>query len=150
MQTGQKIAQLRLKAGLTQQQLADKLFVTQQLVSKWENGTRRPDYLMLKEMADIFSLNAEDIFPAEETVLDELSLCIPENMTASAEELTDKINSFLPLLSEKERFIFIRRYYFTDTSKEIAAKLGTGSNQVRSVLSRTRIKLKKYMSEVEL
>lgn len=36
MLTGQKIAELRTKAGFTQEQLAEKLYVTRAMVSKWE------------------------------------------------------------------------------------------------------------------
>ena len=38
MQLSEKIADLRRKAGLSQEQLADRLGVTRQSVSKWESG----------------------------------------------------------------------------------------------------------------
>ena len=38
MELGKKIKQLRFKAGLTQEQLAEKLNIGAQSVSKWENG----------------------------------------------------------------------------------------------------------------
>ncbi len=40
---GQTIKQLRRKAGLTQNQLADKMFVTTDSVKKWEAGLRNPN-----------------------------------------------------------------------------------------------------------
>ena len=43
MDTGAKVAELRKAKGLTQQELAGKLFVSRELVCKWENGERRPD-----------------------------------------------------------------------------------------------------------
>lgn len=150
MQTGQKIAQLRTKSDLTQEELAQRLFVTQQLVSQWENGTRRPDYKTLEKMAEIFSEDIENIFPADERILQELSLCLPENADILIDKLTVKLNDFLQLLSEKERIIFLRRYYFMEDSKEIASRLNIKSNHVRSVLSRVRVKLRKYLSEVIL
>ena len=43
MEIGKKIRQLRFKAGLTQEQLADKLGIGPQAVSKWENAAAMPD-----------------------------------------------------------------------------------------------------------
>lgn len=149
MRTGSEIVRLRTKSGLTQEELAQKLFVSQQLVSLWENGTRRPDYRTLERMAEIFSVDMESIYPADRALLEELSSCLPENKSFSAEELTQRLNTFLPLLSEKERIAFIRRYYFADSSKAIASMLGIKSNNVRTVLSRVRVKLKNYLSEEE-
>ena len=41
MTIGEKIAELRTDGGMSQQTLADMLFVSRDLVSKWENDTRR-------------------------------------------------------------------------------------------------------------
>ena len=43
MELGKKIKQLRFKAGLTQEQLAEKLGVVPQSVSKWETAVAMPD-----------------------------------------------------------------------------------------------------------
>lgn len=147
MQTGQKIAKLRIEANLTQEELARRLFVTQQLVSQWEKGTRRPNYKMSEQIANVFSVKTEEIFETNENVLRELSDCIPENKCVDVAELGKYLNSFMPTLSEKERVIFLRRYYFIDESKEIAERLNMKDNQVRTVLSRVRNKLKKYLEE---
>ena len=50
---------LRLKSAraakdLSQEELASKLFVTRQTISKWENGQSVPNADLLKQMADIF------------------------------------------------------------------------------------------------
>ncbi|MBQ1847593.1 MAG: helix-turn-helix transcriptional regulator, partial [Clostridia bacterium] len=44
MDIGKSIAKLRLSRGITQEELANRLFVSRDLVSKWETGARRPDY----------------------------------------------------------------------------------------------------------
>ncbi|MBR3020241.1 MAG: helix-turn-helix transcriptional regulator [Clostridia bacterium] len=44
MDFGKKIADARMAANMTQQELAEKLFVSRELISKWENGLRRPNY----------------------------------------------------------------------------------------------------------
>jgi transcriptional regulator with XRE-family HTH domain len=43
MELGKKIKELRTKQGLTQNELAEKVFVSYQAVSQWENGTTNPD-----------------------------------------------------------------------------------------------------------
>ena len=45
------IKRLRQQAGLTQEQLAEKLFVTRQTVSLWENGKTQPDIETLERIA---------------------------------------------------------------------------------------------------
>ena len=47
---GKFIAELRKENNMTQQELADKLMVTDRAVSNWENGRRLPDYSLLKEL----------------------------------------------------------------------------------------------------
>jgi transcriptional regulator with XRE-family HTH domain len=50
-QSGEKIRNALLEAGLTQKQLADKLGVKQQLISNWINGFSNPKDLSLKKIA---------------------------------------------------------------------------------------------------
>ncbi|MBQ9747810.1 MAG: helix-turn-helix transcriptional regulator [Clostridia bacterium] len=56
------IARLRREHGLTQEGLADKLGVTFQAVSKWENALSCPDVTLLPELADIFSVSMDVLF----------------------------------------------------------------------------------------
>ena len=51
MTIGKNIRKLRTAAGLTQDQLAERLFVTRQTVSNWERGTSRPDVDQLEAIA---------------------------------------------------------------------------------------------------
>ena len=51
MTIGKNIRKLRTAAGLTQEQLAERLFVTRQTVSNWERGTSRPDLDQLEAIA---------------------------------------------------------------------------------------------------
>lgn len=150
MKNGQTITKLRTEHKLTQTELAEKLFVSQQLISQWENGTRRPDRTVLRNMSEIFGCSVENILPPDKNMLSELKECIPDNKFISPEEAEKHINRFLYTLSEKERVIFLKRYYFMLSSKETAEQTGIKDNQVRTVLSRVRKKLKKYLSEVVL
>ena len=62
MKLGQRIRQLRYKAGLTQEQLAEKLGVGPQSVSKWETATSMPDIATLPLLAETFGVSIDDLF----------------------------------------------------------------------------------------
>ena len=51
------IKRLRQKAGFTQEQLAEKLFVTRQTVSLWETGKTQPDVQTLEHIAEVFNVD---------------------------------------------------------------------------------------------
>ncbi|MDM8331558.1 helix-turn-helix transcriptional regulator [Limosilactobacillus pontis] len=53
---------LRVGAGMTQQELADKLGVTHISVSRWETGKSIPSPKYIKKMADMFGVDGKDIF----------------------------------------------------------------------------------------
>lgn len=59
---GVKIKQLRLGASMTQEQLASRLGVSPQAVSKWESGTNMPDIQILPELSVIFGVSIDSLF----------------------------------------------------------------------------------------
>lgn len=59
---GAKIRSLRAGAGLTQEQLAQKLSVTPQAVSKWESGTSMPDILLLPPLSVALGTSIDALF----------------------------------------------------------------------------------------
>ena len=59
---GNRIKSLRLSRSMTQEQLAQKLGVTAQAVSKWESGTNMPDILMLPDLSVIFGVTIDELF----------------------------------------------------------------------------------------
>ena len=72
MQTGQKIASLRKKAGLSQEELAEKLFVSRELVSKWETGKRNPCKEMTVRLSELFNVPVENLYDSKNNSCDEL------------------------------------------------------------------------------
>ena len=62
MELGKKIKQLRIKAELTQEQLAERLGIGAQSVSKWENSVAMPDISALPLIAEIFGVSIDDLF----------------------------------------------------------------------------------------
>ena len=84
MTLGQKIKKLRNDKNLTQKDLADRIHVTFQTVSKWEKDENEPDVSTLRELAKLFEcsmdyLLSEDEAPAEEKIEEPVSQ--PEPVT---------------------------------------------------------------------
>ena len=59
---GKRIKSLRLSASMTQEELASRLGVSAQAVSKWESGVNMPDILLLPELSVIFGIRIDDLF----------------------------------------------------------------------------------------
>lgn len=62
---GAFICSLRKKKNMTQSELAQKLSVTSQAVSKWENGRGIPDIELLKQMSELFQVDLEALLNGE-------------------------------------------------------------------------------------
>lgn len=58
---GENIKQKREELGITQQTLADSLYVTRQAVSRWENGSRYPDLLTANKLAAQLGVKLDDL-----------------------------------------------------------------------------------------
>lgn len=67
---GNFIYKLRVEKGLTQAEVAQKLSVTSAAVSKWENGSAKPRYEVLLQLAEIFKVSTEELVRGEH--IDEL------------------------------------------------------------------------------
>lgn len=56
------IKNLRRKSNMTQEQLAEKLGISAQSVSKWENAVAMPDIMMLPRISEVFGVSIDDLF----------------------------------------------------------------------------------------
>ena len=65
MEFHEKLQQLRRAAGLTQEELAEKLFVSRTAVSKWESGRGLPSIDSLKAISRFFSVSLDDLLSGE-------------------------------------------------------------------------------------
>lgn len=63
---GEKIKRLREEKGITQQTLAEHLYVTRQAVSRWECGARYPDILTTKKIAEVLEVTVDELVSGEE------------------------------------------------------------------------------------
>ena len=59
-----------------------------------------------------------------------------------AEELQETINTFVRALPEREGNVFIRRYFYSDSIKDISVRYRMSENNIRVMLNRTRNKLR--------
>lgn len=86
--------------------------------------------------------------------LEELEGCLSSPTTAEEEletrELTCIIDRFLETLSQENRVIFLRRYWFSDTYKQIAQRVGVTENTIAVRLTRMRKQLKNDLTEREI
>lgn len=58
---GKTIKKIRAERGMTQEQLAERLHVTRQAVSNWEQGKTQPDVETLSSMAEVFEVSVEEL-----------------------------------------------------------------------------------------
>ena len=61
MEIGNKIAEFRKKENLSQEQLAEKIDVTRQTISKWELGETNPNIEQAKKLAKVFKVSLDEL-----------------------------------------------------------------------------------------
>lgn len=66
MEFHKKLYELRKQRGISQEELADKLNVTRQTVSKWEIGDSTPDLEKLRMMSDYFRISLDELVMGKE------------------------------------------------------------------------------------
>ncbi len=68
MEFNEKLRELRQRRGLTQEELADALYVSRTAVSKWESGRGYPNIDSLKELSQFFSVSVDDLLSGEKLI----------------------------------------------------------------------------------
>ena len=63
---GEQLRRAREEKGMTQQSLAEQLYVTRQAVSRWECGDRYPDLLTTKKISQILEMSLDDLLSGKE------------------------------------------------------------------------------------
>ena len=86
-----------------------------------------------------------------ELVLEELAGCIPGaeqiDDQLNVKELAGTIRTFLDTLPERDKAIFLQRYFFVEDTDTIAVQYGLKRTNVNMILSRTKRKLKTYLTQ---
>ena len=68
MEFNEKLQELRKQRGLTQEELAEKLYVSRTAISKWESGRGYPNIESLKAIAKIFSVTVDELLSSGEVL----------------------------------------------------------------------------------
>ncbi len=66
MNTNEKLKEIRKISGMTQEELADKLNVSRQTISKWEKGLSTPDLEMAIQFCDLFQISLDELIKEEQ------------------------------------------------------------------------------------
>lgn len=69
MEFNEKLQELRKAEGLTQEELAEALYVSRAAISKWESGRGYPSIDSLKEISKFFSVTIDELICAEEIII---------------------------------------------------------------------------------
>lgn len=83
--TGELLKELRKEKGLTQEQLAEKFYVSGRTVSRWETGSNLPDLGILVELADFYDVDIREIIDGERR---------SENMDYETKETLKKVAEY--------------------------------------------------------
>ena len=83
--------------------------------------------------------------------LEEIEACVADRRTVEDEietkELARVLESFLDTLHVRDRVIFMRRYWFADSCRDIAARTGLSEKNITVRLTRIRKKMRRYLTE---
>lgn len=105
MDIGSKIKSRRIELKLTQQEVADKVFVTRQTISKWEQGKSSPDTVSL-----ILLKNALDINTLEDTVTENSEGIINMSNKIRLKNIIFTLFFVLPFLPLRIFLTLMRKY----------------------------------------
>lgn len=103
MEFGEKIQKLRNQNKWTQEQLAEKLYVSRTAVSKWESGKGYPNIDSLKDIAKLFKITIDELLSSEEII----DIAKKEN-TSNIKRTNNLIYGLLDIISVL--FIFLPLY----------------------------------------
>jgi len=95
---GENLKRVREEKGLTQQTLADNLYVTRQAVSRWEGGSRYPDLMTAKKMAQFLEVSLDDLLTDDDMKLYAEKNAILENPVTKRAQLVLLSFAFMSVL----------------------------------------------------
>lgn len=127
------IAELRKAAGLTQEQLASRLGISYQAVSKWENAQSCPDVMLLPRLAEIFGISIDALFGLEKAE----TAIVPVEEAVENTLPWDDVGGIYVVLYEGHRLITESPITVDARLKKIPLTLRGNPKNVTSVLSVT-------------
>lgn len=91
---GKFISSLRKEKGYTQEQLAEKLNVSNKSISRWENGNTMPDLSLIPKLCEILGISINELLSGERIESDEYQKRFEENIIINMDLLKKKISNF--------------------------------------------------------
>ena len=80
MNTGEKISKIRKMSGMTQEELAEKMNVSRQTISKWEKGTSSPDLESAVAFCELFQISLDDFMKGDKAMKKEEKISLQDMM----------------------------------------------------------------------
>lgn len=65
MEIEKKLKEARANAGLTQEQVAEKIMVSRQTISNWENGKSLPDIISIMNLSDLYQISLDELLKGD-------------------------------------------------------------------------------------
>lgn len=134
---GKFILKEREKRNMTQDQLANQLYVTRQAVSKWERGITMPDYEILLNLCNIFNLTPNEIIAGERKkeenaeYIDNITIDV---LKSSSQKVKRLILIFLIIIFTLV-LLFLSYYFFSTFNKFHIYKISGESENFRVINS---------------
>ena len=72
MEIGKKLKEARLNRDLTQEVIAEKLNVSRQTISNWENEKSYPDIISVIELSSLYSISLDDLLKGDDAMMEHL------------------------------------------------------------------------------
>lgn len=98
---GKFIATLRKEKDLTQEQLGEKLGVTNKTISRWENGNYMPDIEMLSLLAKEFDVSINELISGERLLLDDFKKAADNNLVTALNNSTFTLKEKIAFFKKK-------------------------------------------------
>ena len=75
MEIGKKLKDARMKSGFTQEAVAEKIHVSRQTISNWENEKSYPDIISVIALSDLYSTSLDDLLKGDREMMEHLEEC---------------------------------------------------------------------------
>ena len=89
MEIGKKLKDARMKSGFTQETVAEKINVSRQTISNWENEKSYPDIISVIALSDLYSISLDDLLKGDREMMEHLEECT--NVVKSTRKLIGAI-----------------------------------------------------------
>ena len=113
MEIGKKLKDARMRSGFTQESVAEKVNVSRQTISNWENEKSYPDIISVIELSNLYSISLDELLKGDEKMMEHLEEST--NVVKSTRKLIGAILLNIItviLLITLSMFLPDRSYYF--------------------------------------